>query len=187
VTPDDDPGWPRGLALFALVVPGVAQWTLRTNRGRDGLVVLRQTFVTFSIALVLFGVVPPLVQQSGESVMPWLLILGVLVVVGLGAARVVEKPLDCATDALLAASYRTRLFVRIAFGEGIALFGFVAVFQGAPLWLYYAGAAVSLIWFWTRAAPTRAALARDQQELNASGCSRSLVAALRGPGPPPGP
>jgi hypothetical protein len=57
----------------------------------------------------------------------------------------------------------------------------VFVFRGAPLWLYYSGAAVALFRFSTTAAPTRAALARDQQELNANGCSRGLVAALRAP------
>jgi hypothetical protein len=105
--------------------------------------------------------------------------------VSFGAARFAEKPLDCASDQQLSGTYRTRFFLRIAFGESVALFAFVAVFTGAPLWMYYAGATVSLIWFWTRAAPTRTALARDQEALNAAGCSRSLVAALRTVPPQP--
>ncbi len=56
---------------------------------------------------------------------------------------------------------RTRFFLRIAFAETVALFGFVFVFIGAARWTYYAAAAVSLFPFWTSAAPTRAALARD--------------------------
>jgi len=179
MTPDDDPGWPRGVSLFALFIPGAAQWQLRRNRGGDGLVALRQVFVAFSYGLVAFGVVLPFLHLKGDSLMPWLFVVAAVAVVVLGAARFVEKPLNCETDTSLAGSYRTRFFVRIAFGESVALFAFVAVFTGAPLWMYYAGAAVSLIWFWTRAAPTRTALARDQEALNAAGCSRSLVAALR--------
>jgi F0F1-type ATP synthase membrane subunit c/vacuolar-type H+-ATPase subunit K len=185
MTPDDDPGWPRSLSILAVLVPGAMQWYMRRSRGRDGLITLRQVFLSFSMALVLFGVVLPFLTLEGHSVMPWLLILVADAVVSLGVARLVEKPLDCVSDQQLAATYRTRFFLRIAFGESVALFAFVAVFTGAPLWMYYAGAAVSLIWFWTRAAPTRTALARDQEVLNASGCSRSLVAALRTVPPQP--
>jgi F0F1-type ATP synthase membrane subunit c/vacuolar-type H+-ATPase subunit K len=185
MTPDDDPGWPRSLWILALFVPGALQWYLRGSRGRDGLVTLRVVFLSFSMALVLFGVVLPFLGLKGDSVMPWLLILVAIAVVCLGAARLAEKPLDCASDQQLSRTYRIRFFLRIAFGESVALFAFVAVFIGAPLWMYYAGATVSLIWFWTRAAPTRTALARDQEALNAAGCSRSLVAALRTVPPQP--
>jgi F0F1-type ATP synthase membrane subunit c/vacuolar-type H+-ATPase subunit K len=185
MTPDDDPGWPRSLSILAVLVPGALQWYLRRSRGRDGLITLRQVFLSFSMALVLFGVVIAFLDLKGGSVMPWLLILVAIAFVSLGASRVVEKPLDCSSDEQLAGTYRTRFFLRIAFGESVALFAFVAVFTGAPVWMYYAGAAVSLIWFWTRAAPTRTALARDQESLNASGCSRSLVAALRTVPPQP--
>ena len=102
------------------------------------------------------------------------------------AARVVvagdaaEKPLDCASDTALAGAYRTRFFLRIALAESVGLFGFTFAFIGGGKWLYYAGAAFTLFRFWTHAAPTRSALVRDQEDLNASGCGRSLVAALRG-------
>ena len=112
---------------------------------------------------------------------PWLPILAAIGVLCTGLNHAVERPLDCSTDEKLAGSYRTRFFLRIAFAETVALFGFVFAFIGAARWIYYLGAAFSLIRFWTVAAPTRSALARDQETLNAAGCSRLLVAALRGP------
>jgi hypothetical protein len=79
---------------------------------------------------------------------------------------------------VLAGSYRTRFFQRIAFAQSVALFGFVFAFIGAPFWVYYLGAAFTLACFWIVAAPTRTALANDQRELDARGCVLSLVAAL---------
>jgi F0F1-type ATP synthase membrane subunit c/vacuolar-type H+-ATPase subunit K len=186
MTPDDDPGWPRGLSMFLVMVPGLAQRQMRRGRSEHGLLMLRQAFVAFSTQIVLFGVVMLAVPTKGDAVVPWLPILVGLMIVSFGAGRIAEKPLDCDTDATLASSYRSRFFVRIALAEGIALFAFVASFQGAPMWIYYVGGAVTLVRLWTHAAPTRAALARDQQALNAAGCPRSLVAALRGSGPSPG-
>ena len=78
------------------------------------------------------------------------------------------------------ADVRARIRKTIALAESIALLAFVAAFAGAPKWIYYLGAAITLVGFWTYAAPTRAAVARDQEALNAAGCSRSLVGALRG-------
>jgi hypothetical protein len=55
-------------------------------------------------------------------------------------------------------------------------------FVSGAHWIYYVGAAISLARMLTLA-PTPAALVRDQDELSANGCSRSLVAALRHPRP----
>jgi hypothetical protein len=92
----------------------------------------------------------------------------------------VERPLVCTDDVALAGSYRTRFFVRVAFAETAALFGFVGFFIASVWWVYPAGAAITLIGF-ARAAPTRAKLRRDQERLNEQSCFRSLVTALCGP------
>ena len=91
-----------------------------------------------------------------------------------GAAR-----LPCESDAALAATYRTRFFLRIAFADTIVLVGFVGAFmRHRQLGL------LRRPWSWRfprllRAAPTRSALVQDQDELTARGCNLSLVAALR--------
>jgi hypothetical protein len=146
---------------------------------------LRQVFVTFCLALVMFGVVLVFLwpSQSQQPDAPgfagFLLALGVVAgIVG----RLVEKPLVCTNDASLAGSYRTRFFLRIAFAESAALFGFVGFFTASVWWVYPAGAAIAFAGF-ARAAPTRAALQRDQDRLNERACFRSLVTALAG-GPP---
>ncbi|MDQ1475031.1 MAG: hypothetical protein QOE62_260 [Actinomycetota bacterium] len=166
--------------MLLFLVPGMAQMQMRRARSEHGLLMLRRLFLSFSIAIVLIGVVVSVISTKGDSVFPWLPIVVGWSILSLGVGRVVEKPLDCATDMTLAGSYRTRFFLRIALPESIALLAFVAAFGGAPKWIYYLGAAITLVGFWAYAAPTRAALARDQEALNAAGCTRSLVAALRG-------
>lgn len=94
----------------------------------------------------------------------------------------IERPLDCTDDRRLAGSYRTRFFLRIAFSEVAALFGFVAFFVTYYWWAYPIGAAIAALGF-RRAAPTAANLRHDQEILSRSGCGRSLVRALRQPNP----
>jgi len=73
----------------------------------------------------------------------------------------------------------------MAFSEVAALFGFVAFFLTYLWWTYPVGAAITALGF-RRAAPTSARLRADQEVLIASGCSRSLVGALRTVRPPDG-
>jgi F0F1-type ATP synthase membrane subunit c/vacuolar-type H+-ATPase subunit K len=181
MTPDDDPGWPPGLFILIGLIPGGIQWYLRRRGKSDGLIMLRQVFLSFSLALVSFGVVLAFLKMPDTAVLPWLPLLMVLAIASLVVARVAEKPLDCAA---LSGSYRTRFFLRLALAESVALFGFVFAFIGGGKWIYYAGAAFTLARFWTYVAPTRAALTRDQHQLNASGCGQSLIAALREPSAP---
>jgi F0F1-type ATP synthase membrane subunit c/vacuolar-type H+-ATPase subunit K len=184
VLPDDDPGWPAGKELFLALLPGGVRLltSRRLNRPANGLVLLRQVFLSFCLAIVMFGVVLAFLwpSQSKEPDSPGLAIG----LVGLGLAagimgRFVEKPLVCANDSALVGSYRARFFVRIAFAESAALFGFVGFFIASVIWVYPAGAAIAFIGF-ARAAPTRTNLRRDQERLNDESCYRSLVKALAG-------
>jgi hypothetical protein len=99
--------------------------------------------------------------------------------------RLLNPPPNCSSERSLAGWYRSRFFLRLAFAESVALFAFVFTFIGAPVWIYFVGAAFTLWQFWTTAAPTRSALEREQDALNVRGCAISLVAALRSnPAPP---
>jgi hypothetical protein len=182
LSPNDDPGWPRGANLFGMLVPGATLVRSRRPVG-DGLVMLRQLVLAFSSAIVFFGISVAFLAEDGP-VFPWLGIVAGMAAVSLLMTRVLDRPLSCESAPALAASYRTRFFLRIAFAESVALVAFAGSFSGGPSWIYFAGAAFTLLRFWTIAAPTRAALAREQDALHLRGCSLSLVAALRSPGAP---
>jgi hypothetical protein len=177
--PDDDPGWPTGIWVLIAMVPGGLQYYVRRAGSSDGLVLLRTLTLTFSGSFVLFGVVLAFIAPKTGDVMPWLALLVGLAVVSVVMIRVTERPLDCASGTSLAGSYRTRYFLRMAFTEVVALVAFVSAFIGAPNWMYYLGGGFALYRVWTFIAPTRGALAREQERLSENGCGLSLVRALR--------
>jgi hypothetical protein len=194
---DDDPGWGISWRVLVMLVPG-AGIVYRRRRARsatvDGLVLTRQLFTTFCSAVILYGVVVEALYSSSKPLsQPATGVAVGLLIAGAVAALVeprIERPLDCTDPARLAGSYRTRFFLRIAFSEVAALFGFVGFFLTYERWVYPVGAVIALLGF-ARAAPTASHLRDDQQTLVASGCSLSLVSALRSPRPPgdgtPGP
>jgi hypothetical protein len=182
----EDPGWPGVVSVFLMSVPFVGLWYMRRHRSGDPLVLLRALFLNFSNALIAFGIViafiPDLRNGPVTPSVPLLLASAVASIVGVHLAM--RKPLACSSEAALAASYRARFFRTIAITEAVALFGFVLTFDFGPAWTYYAGGAFALFRFWTITAPTRSALRRDQDALNAQGCDLSLTSALRGTLPP---
>jgi hypothetical protein len=181
--PENDPGWPRGMSALAFLIPGALQRQAR-KPGVEALFMLRQAMESFSAALILFGVVLPFTNPKTTSPAPWFAILALFAVFTTVVVPRLEKPLDCTSPTTLAGSYRTRLFLRVAFAQSVALFGFTFTFIGGSIWIYYAGAAFTLGRFWTGIAPTRAALEHDQRVLNERGCGLSLLVALRGAAPP---
>jgi hypothetical protein len=188
VLPSDDPGWPSGAALlfFLFLVPGARQRYERRHRSDDGLIILRGVFLNFSVSLVLFGVALAFLDTHTKgAVLPWLPLLAAAAVVSVGVVAILtNRPLDCSSPTALAAAYRARMFVTIAFTEQVALFGFVFAFIGGPKLIYDLGAAFALLRLWTSYPPTRAQLMREQEKLAAHGCDTSLIAALRAPRPP---
>ena len=159
--PDDDPGWALSWRTLAQCIPivGLAfRLRGRASTSPDGLVVLRQIFTSFVFALLTFGVViaalystsnPPTDPPHGIAVA--LLTAGAA---GLLAGTRVErkKPLDCTDDTTLANGYRTRFFLRVAFAEAAALFGFVGFFLTYDWWPYPIGLADHRRWLHTRCA-----------------------------------
>ncbi|MGV3759887.1 MAG: hypothetical protein ACO1PW_10160 [Actinomycetota bacterium] len=178
---DGDPGWSSSKSLLTILVPWVGLRRAQ-HEGAGALEVLRQAFTAFVAALVLIGVVV-LVLASGvsdeDAMSPGLVAAGVagFGVISLFLPRLFERPLDCTDAGTLLVGYRTRFFLRLAFAAAAALVGFVGVFLAATWWLYPLGAAFAAIGF-ARLAPTQANLQRDQDELNLSGCGRSLVHVL---------
>lgn len=179
---DEDPGWSISWrSVGAVLVPGMlARTARREGDGVDHLVVLRQFFLSFVVALLLFGLVLVFLYAGPADdplvVMPLLVVaLGVSCLV---AQRVFSKPLDLATPASLAGSYRTRFFLRMALGETPALFGFVGFFL-YDWWLYPLGLVFTAVGF-AYAAPSVRNFAADQERIDAQGSRLRLVPALRG-------
>ena len=187
----DDPGWhPTLAAMWWLLVPG---WGIRRQRhqlaaGANGLTALRQLFVNFAAALLLIGVVVVVVLSATspkltQHPLPVLAVAAAIVAAGavaLGVPRLIDRPLDCSDDGRLAASYRTRFFMRVAFSQAASLIGFVGFILSNAGWLYALGAAFTAVGYY-RLAPTAAHLASDQDGLRQAGCQRSLIQALAGP------
>jgi F0F1-type ATP synthase membrane subunit c/vacuolar-type H+-ATPase subunit K len=175
----EDPGWRLNWRLFLLAIPQLQMRYLR-RAGGDALVMLRSLYLSFLTSLVLYGVVLAFILpfRGTDAARTWLIVIGVLAIFNALLVPRFERPLSCDSDVTLVEGYRTRFFLRIAFAESIALFGFVAAFTTNSSWVYFAAVFLSVPGF-LRAAPTRAALNRDQDELTARGCGRSLVSAFR--------
>lgn len=181
---EDDPGWGGLVPNLLTIVPGGLKYLNRRSgeAGIDGLVVLRRIFLAFPFSLVLVaGVAISLASSLEPSLPPIPVGCGVALYGGLSllGTRILEKHLDCTSDQTLAGSYRSRMFLRVAFADAAALLGFVGVTLTGEAWVFGVGipfAAVGLL----RAAPTGENLAGDQETLALAGCGRSLVTALRG-------
>ena len=110
---------------------------------------LRQVFLSFCVALVLFGVVLAVIYNGEEPVQDssTALVVGLLLLaaVGLLVERRLEQPLRCEDDRSLADSYPTRFFLRVAFAEAAALFGFVGFFLTYAWWPYPVGVVITAV------------------------------------------
>jgi hypothetical protein len=181
-----DPGWPAfGPALF----PGGLQWYLKRHGDDDQRRVLRALWLSYVEADVLFAVIAVAItagRSSAGTLGPLLLAATALVAVGMRLVGLTRRPLDCASDATLLTSYRSRFFLRTAFAESVVLIGFATTMRGDGAWLVVVGAVVALA-LMAVDAPTRANLERDDAALRRGGCGRSLVVALSGGNGPPGP
>ena len=175
--PAEDPGWPVSWKMF---VPWLRGMELRQFSKQGTLAGLRAIFVSFVVAIVLFGVVLALVVSSPTA--DFNTGLAAAIVAGVGVAMVVVGGvvgrLDGSSAEALAGSYRSRFFVRIATSEAVALVGFVLSFLTGDLVPYLVAMPFTAIGFW-RAAPTAQHLQEDQDALNAQGATVSLREVLR--------
>ena len=193
--PSDDPGWrPAMQGIWWLLIPGqlIRQQRRGAQAGVNGLTMFRRVFLSFVVALVLIGVVVVVLSSTralDRPALPIAVVAGAIIALGaagLAAPGVVQRPLDCSDDARLAASYRTRFFVRVASSEVASLAGFAGFVLTNAWWLYALGAAFTATGYY-RLAPTAANLAKDQRLLGDASCSRSLISALAQIPAPDGP
>ena len=167
--------------LPGMMIPGVAIVRAQRTAGTDGLVVLRSLFLSFATAIVLIAGVVLLIGDVTTGTVRTALGIGIVLVlagVSFAVQAVALRALDGSSDEALGNSYRTRFFLRIALSEAIGLVGFMVGLMVGPWWAYFPAAVLSLASL-SRAAPTRARLASDQDALSLAGCNRSLVDVLR--------
>jgi hypothetical protein len=177
-----DPGWKFSLRSFPYTfVPQYAVQRAAKQPGFNVLAFTRQMFVSYCLSLAAVTAVVFILAGTVEFEDPQAALAASMVVaigiVGLIAGRLLNRQLDCSSDASLAASYQTRFFLRVAFAQSAALGGFALSIALGPWWVYLIGlgfAAVGMI----RLAPTRQRLEVEQAELTAKGCRRSLSRAL---------
>lgn len=179
---EDDPGWGfTWKSIPRMFVPSLAMRRMTRGPGGDAVVLLRSLFLTFCAAIIFIGVVVVTLGDLTEGRQRPGLSATIAVVAGcacLLAQHFLSKPLDCTSPGSLAASYRTRFFLRLAFAEAAALIGFVLNILFGPWWVYFVAATFTVIGF-ARLAPTRRHLEQDQEELSRNGCLLSLSDALR--------
>ena len=184
--PPVDPGWRDSLVGIAwLPTMFLVQWRIRRSK-LPALLLMRRFFVMFLTSFAFFGSAragldprnPPWTARSAVA-------LGAAIVVFCLAElalmrRLVERPLPCANPPSLAAMYRVRFFLRLAFASAPAMFGFTFSFVSGHWWVYLFGLAPAAVGMFM-AAPTDAAIEREQRRLDAQGCSVNLLAALLEP------
>jgi hypothetical protein len=93
-----------------------------------------------------------------------------------------ERPLVCADEHVLAATYRSRFFLRVAVSHAAALVGFVGAIMVGAVWAYLLGLLIAALGL-SRAAPSRRNIAHDEEQLQVAGCGLSLLSALQRSGP----
>jgi hypothetical protein len=174
--PRADPGWKVDWRLF---VPGMTQVAMRAKG--SPLATMRSVVMTFTVEVLLFGLVLALLDLEVEEGMS--VGLGVAIVGAVGVASLVVGPrlrrLDPSSAGSLLASYRKRFFLRLALAEGTALLGFVFSFLSGSIVTYLAALPFTLLGF-ARLAPTAASIDRDEQVLRANGCAYPLYETLLG-------
>ena len=154
-------------------------WAMRS--GPDGLVTLRYVFAAFVVAVLVIAAPAVILRDRAVGVTsPALsvLIIAVAGVAALGAQRLIAPRLDCTTEETLAATYRSRFFLRLALAESPALIAFAVAISLGPWWVYFVGLAFALVGLWY-AAPTKGRLNHDQRQLDNGGCAHRLVPAIR--------
>lgn len=185
-TPTRDPGWGVSKGSFLLILlPGGMRFVARKNGPQvNGLVVLRQVFLSFMTAAFLIGLVAFLIVR-GEPAKSRALWIALTIALSVGAAivvRILEPKLDCSSTRALGETYRNRLFIRVAAAQAGQLFGFVATIASGVWWIYFVGLLLAVPAYW-RAAPSVRNVARDEDRLVLQGCAATDIVAAFQPSP----
>jgi hypothetical protein len=92
-------------------------------------------------------------------------------------ARAVDRPLDASSDAALRTSYFRKFFIQVGLGEVPFFLGIAAIALTGHFWLYFVGAAFSVV-VYIRFAPTARNIDRIQRKIDLTGSQCSLRQAL---------
>lgn len=185
----DDPGWRPALISLVPIVGVRFAARRRRKHPASGLILVRQLFLSFAVAIAMFGfVLTQLGLTPGDASMSSgtvVVLVGVVALVALVIGLIVEQPLDGSSAGRLAETWRTRFFIRIALGEAPALAGFVGAILAGSVSPYVLGAFATAVIF-GRAAPSARNIAKDQERLNDRGAALSLsnILATWSPQPP---
>lgn len=155
------------------------------NESPTVLTSIRIVFMAFATGVVLFGLVALFVILTAEKPQEDPGVGLALVMLGFGVLAQIlvtklERPLDGTSEGSLLNTYRGRTIIRSAVAEGGALLGIVAALISVRAWVLLVAALIGAVGF-VRAAPTAAAIQRDEERLQAQGSPFSLMAALRRP------
>jgi hypothetical protein len=167
--------------MFLFLIPGYIRYATRTGASQAVLETVRQAWLAFFSSLFVYGLVIALVVPGSveHSATPWVAALSVLTIGCLIAEEIVgRRLLDVNDPDRLAGAYRVRFFLQVALSILIALAAFVATFVTGQWWVYWLFLPFALFGLW-RAAPTKAHLLREDEQLRAAGCAVSLTGVLR--------
>jgi hypothetical protein len=179
----EDSGWrPAIRESWPFLLPWVGLLLARRpSRAKSGgLNTIRALFVHAIIWLFAILIILRLLNQSHHTLdhgFGWPLVVagfGLIALTGIAWAR--SRPLITEDPRKLAGAYKGIFFISLGLADSAALFGFVAFFISSNIWVYVEGMALSLIGLWL-IAPTRGAIARQQDKIQAQGSALSLLAA----------
>jgi ribose/xylose/arabinose/galactoside ABC-type transport system permease subunit len=164
----EDPGW------------GLSRASRRANTA--ALITLRFRFLSQLLApLLLFVVLAGVLGRFGHVDGTIALIVILLGLLGVALALVIPtRSLDVSDAAMLAASYRVRLFLALALNEIPLLIAFVLCFLRGEWWPYAFDLPFFLVGM-AMIAPGRNNLARLQRRIQEQGSRLSLVRAIAYP------
>jgi hypothetical protein len=178
-----DPGW-RDAWHGVLWAPTVFLLSWHIRRAKlPQLLVFRRLFVMFGSALLLFGAARAALGSedrsfSANSAVSWGVVIAVFgLVLQFVVTRFLDPPIPCGEAREVAGAYGTKFFLKVAFANVPALFGFVFSFTTNYWWMYLFGVVPAAVGY-TRLAPTRASIEREWRDLELRGCDVNLLAGL---------
>lgn len=182
----DELGFPALIVLWMLIW---TNWWRRSRRGQEGrrflapgaLGVMQQVFLAVAAGILLIGNVVLILDNTADlkrTAVPAGVVAASVVAIGLLSflgGRIAVPSLDPSDATRLVTTYRSLLFARLAWAESPAIVAFAGfLLLGGEAWVYVIGLAASLVGL-LLAAPTRAALRREQEHISASGSSLDLL------------
>jgi len=179
-----DPGWGEAMRKIPVALLPTRGMRLAAGSG-DGLTVMRIAWITFTVAMVLVGVVVVVVDQTAPGGgVDGRVVGGVVLAIGVFAQVVSNKfvpDVEGATMPSARGTAQRAFFVRVAFAQPAVLLGFMGFAISGNVAVYALGFVVGLAGM-LDAAPTAGWIEKGQTQLKASGSDVELLAALVGGG-----